>query len=83
MSSSILSTKGQLVIPARLRKALNLRAGDQVDMKLEGQRLVLQRVSPHAARLKKGRFGRLVLVAGPGAPPMTTETVNALLEELP
>jgi AbrB family looped-hinge helix DNA binding protein len=83
MSSSTLSSKGQLVIPARLRKALNLRAGDKVDLKIEGQRLVLQRLSPHPAKLKKGRYGRLVLVAGQGAPPMTTESVNALLEELP
>jgi AbrB family looped-hinge helix DNA binding protein len=83
MSSSRLSTKGQLVIPAHLRKALNLRAGDNVDIKLDGHRLVLRRISPHAAKLKRGRFGRLVLVAAKGAPAMTTESVNALLEELP
>ncbi len=78
-----LSTKGQLVIPARLRKALNLRPGDQVEMSLEGRRLVLERQPRRAATLRRSKFGRPVLVAAEGAPPMTTETVNALLEELP
>ncbi len=83
MNSSTLSTKGQLVIPARIRKALNLRAGDKVEMVLEGGRLILQRESRRGARLKRGRFGRPVLVAAQGAPAMTTENVIALLEELP
>lgn len=83
MSSSRLSTKGQLVIPVRLRKVLNLRPGDKLDMKVEGPRLILQRVSPHAAKLKRGRFGRPVLVAAKGAPAMTTESVDALLRGLP
>lgn len=82
MSSSRLSTKGQLVIPARLRKALNLRAGDKIDMKLEGQRLILQRGPVNGAKLRRGRFGRPVLVAAQGAPAMTTERVNALLAEI-
>jgi AbrB family looped-hinge helix DNA binding protein len=83
VSSSTLSTKGQIVIPARIRKALDLRAGDKVEMKLEGRKLVLQRGSPRGATLKRGRFGRPVLATANGAPPMTTESVNALLEELP
>jgi bifunctional DNA-binding transcriptional regulator/antitoxin component of YhaV-PrlF toxin-antitoxin module len=66
-----------------MRKALNLKAGDKVDLKLDGQRLILQRVLPKRAKLKRGRFGRTVLVAPKGAPPMTTESVIALLEELP
>jgi AbrB family looped-hinge helix DNA binding protein len=83
MSSAKLSTKGQLVIPARIRKALSLRAGDQVDMKVEGHKLILQRVAPPAAKLKRGRFGRLVLVAAKGAPRITTASVLAALEEVP
>jgi len=83
MSSSRLSTKGQLVIPARFRKALNLRPGDKVEMELEDRGLVLRRESQRAAKLKRGKFGRPVLVAAAGAPPMTTEGVTALLEELP
>lgn len=78
-----LSTKGQLVIPVELRNALNLKAGDKVEVKLEGQVLLLKRAPLHVAKLKRGQFGRPVLVAAPGAPAMTTESVGALLEELP
>jgi AbrB family looped-hinge helix DNA binding protein len=81
VSTSILSTKGQIVIPARLRKALNLKAGDKVEIKLEGERLIVQRLKRHAARLKPGKFGRLVLVAAKDAPAMTTDSVLALLRE--
>jgi AbrB family looped-hinge helix DNA binding protein len=83
MTRSRLSTKGQLVIPARLREALNLRPGDQVEMELEGRALVLRRQSQRAARLKRGKFGRPVLVAAQSALVMTTESVTALLAELP
>lgn len=71
------------MIPARIRRALNLRPGDKVEIKLEGRRLVLQRESARGARLRRGRFGRPVLVAAKGAAPMTSESVIALLEELP
>jgi len=71
------------VIPIRFRKALNLRPGDKVELTLEGQRMVLERQSPHAARLTRGKFRRPVLVAAPGAPAMTTESVNKLLDEMP
>jgi len=83
MDQSTLSTKGQLVIPTRFRKALNLRPGDKIELTLEGHRLVLERGSRRAARLTRGRFGRPVLVAAKGAPAMTTESVNAFLDELP
>jgi AbrB family looped-hinge helix DNA binding protein len=83
MSSSTLSTKGQLVIPTQYRRALNLRPGDKVEVTLEGRRLILERRSPRAAKLTRGRFGRPVLVSAPNAPNITTETVNALLDDLP
>jgi len=83
MSSSTLSTKGQLVIPTQYRRALNLRPGDKVEVTLEGRRLILERKSPRAVTLTRGRFGRPVLVSAPGAPAITTETVNAILDELP
>jgi len=82
MSTATLSTKGQLVIPNRLRQALHLRPGDRISFSLEGERLVLQRDAPPRARLVRGKFGRPVLVAPPNAPPMTPERVKAILEEL-
>jgi AbrB family looped-hinge helix DNA binding protein len=83
MSISTLSTKGQLIIPAQFRKALNLKPGDQVEMNLEGRKLVLQRRSQGAARLRRGKFRRPVLVAAAGAPAMTTAAVDELFDELP
>jgi len=82
MSTARLSTKGQLVIPTRLRKALDLQPGDKVLLTLEGRRLVLERSSHRRARLARGQFGRPVLVAPAGAPRMTTATVNAVLDEV-
>ena len=83
MNSATISTKGQLVIPNRFRKALHLQAGQKVTFSLEGEKLVLQREQPKRARLVRGKFGRPVLVAPPGAPPMTPDRVKAILNELP
>ena len=60
---------------------INLRPGDKVEMELEDRGLVLRRESRRGAKLKRGKFGRPVLVAAEGAPPMTTEAVTALTEE--
>ena len=83
MSRATISTKGQLVIPHRFRKALHLEAGDKVLLALDGERLILRRDQPNRARLTRGKFGRPVLVAPPGAPAMTSDRVKALLNELP
>ncbi len=82
VSTATLSTKGQLVIPNRFRKALHLQPGDKVSITIEGGKLVLQRDQPRCARLVE-RQGRKVLVAPPGAPPMTPEVVKALLADFP
>ena len=81
MNSATISTKGQLVIPNRLRKALHLQAGEKVNFSLEGEKLVLQREQPKRARLVNGKFGRPVLVAPKGAPSMTPDRVTAILDE--
>ena len=83
MSSTTLSTKGQLVIPLRFREALHLLPGDRVSLSLEGEKLVIQRERPRRARLARGKFGRPVLIAPPGAPPMTPDRVKAILDDLP
>ena len=83
MNSATISTKGQLVIPTRFRKALHLRAGDKVSLTLQGDKLLLQREQPRRARLVRGKFGRVVLVAPPGTPPMTPERIKALRDESP
>ena len=68
MSTATLSTKGQVVIPNRFRKALHLQPGDKVSFALEGEKLVMQRDRPRRAKLVEIQ-GRKVLVAPAGAPP--------------
>jgi AbrB family looped-hinge helix DNA binding protein len=82
MDTATLSTKGQLVIPTRLRKALHLQPGDRVAFRLEGERLIIAKEGAPSARLIK-RNGRRVLVAPPGAPKMTTENIRTLLSDFP
>lgn len=43
----VLGQQGRLVIPAEVRRALGLSPGDQLHLRLVGQRLVLER--PHDA----------------------------------
>ena len=83
MSTARLSTKGRLVIPSKFRKALGLQPGDQVELKLEGERLIVQRADQKRAKLIQGKFGRVVLTAPPGAPVMTNELMKTLLEDFP
>jgi bifunctional DNA-binding transcriptional regulator/antitoxin component of YhaV-PrlF toxin-antitoxin module len=73
--NAVLSTKGQLVIPQQFRRALRFS--------LEGDRLVLKRSDLTPARMVKNHRGRRVLEAPEDAPPMTPETVKALLSEFP
>ena len=82
MSTATLSTKGQLVIPHHFRKALRLEPGDRVTIALLGERLVVQRAERKGASLVRKK-GRKLLVAPPGAPPMTTESVRSLLADFP
>ena len=42
-----ISTKGQVVLPSPIRRKLGLRAGDPLDAKVEGDRIVL---TPSCAR---------------------------------
>lgn len=60
-SSTVLSSKGQVVIPKPVRKALGLRAGDrlEVDMDAEKKRVVLQPKRRRNWRELRGAFGRV------------------------
>jgi AbrB family looped-hinge helix DNA binding protein len=81
MDTATLSTKGQLVIPTRFRKALHLQPGDKVAFQLEGDKLVLKREEAPRAKLVMGEFGRRVLDAPPGAPEMTVELIRSLRDD--
>jgi hypothetical protein len=63
-----------------------LRAGDSLDVEVEGERIVL---SPQTKPRKKARIvtdpitGMPVLSAGPDAPTLTSEEVAELLKDFP
>ncbi len=82
MVTATLSTNGRLVIPHRFRKALHLQPGDKVALRLDGDRLVLEKEGFASARLIK-KNGRKVLVAPPGYPQMTVENIRNLLSDYP
>ncbi|MCX6615582.1 MAG: AbrB/MazE/SpoVT family DNA-binding domain-containing protein [Acidobacteria bacterium] len=56
---TVVSSKGQVVIPKGIRDALGLRAGDQLEVALEGHRLVLRAMSKTLKewRTLEGAFG--------------------------
>lgn len=53
-----IGAQGRLVIPAALRKALNLKPGDRLIARQEGERLVLERRDAVAKRLQN-RFSHI------------------------
>jgi AbrB family looped-hinge helix DNA binding protein len=53
-SVSKVTSKGQLVIPSKLRKKLGIRKGTQVAFVEEGKRLVIQPITPEYIRSLRG-----------------------------
>jgi AbrB family looped-hinge helix DNA binding protein len=80
------STKGQVVLPGPLRRRLDIRAGDPLDAKIEGDRIVL---TPRQKRRRRARIvidpitGFPVLTSGPGAPKLTSKEVEEMLADFP
>ena len=80
------STKGQVVVPSRIRRKLGLQPGDSLEARVEGQHIVL---TPRKARPRKARIirdpvtGLLVLTAGPRAPKLTSAEVREILADFP
>ena len=38
-----LSSKSQIVLPAQIRRRLNIRPGDTLDIRVEGERIVIEK----------------------------------------
>lgn len=80
------STKGQVVLPNPIRRTLGLRAGDPLDAKVEGGRIVL---TPRRTRSQKVKIlrdpitGLPVLSGGPDAPVLSSKQVQEILSEFP
>jgi AbrB family looped-hinge helix DNA binding protein len=66
---------GRIVVPKRLRAALGLNGGDEVEITLAGERIELV-PAPRKASLRKGPDGLLVSGVGVGVGP------NEVREEL-
>ncbi|MGA2340363.1 MAG: AbrB/MazE/SpoVT family DNA-binding domain-containing protein [Terracidiphilus sp.] len=80
------STKGQIVIPGPLRRRLDIRAGDTLDIAVEKDRIVLTQASKpkYEARLVKDPItGFLAIDLGSDAPTLTSEMVRELLTDFP
>ncbi len=80
------STKGQIVIPGPLRRRLDIRAGDTLNIAVEKDRIVMTQASKpkYEARLVKDPVtGFLAIDLGPDAPTLTSEMVRELLTDFP
>jgi AbrB family looped-hinge helix DNA binding protein len=81
-----ISTKGQVVLPSRIRRRLGLQPGDSLDAELEGERIILipRRARRGSARIIKDPVtGLPVLTAGADAAKLTSEQVREILAEFP
>lgn len=80
------STKGQVVLPGPLRRRLDIRAGDPLDVHVEDGRIVLtpRRKRPHRVKIVEDPVtGLPVLTAGPNAPTLSSKEVEAILANFP
>jgi len=82
-----ISTKGQVVLPSAIRQRLRLQAGDQFDVKAEGDSIVLTPRKKRARRKAKIIIdpvsGFPVVTLGPGAPVLTHKQVKEMLADFP
>ena len=80
------STKGQVVLPATVRRKLGICAGDSLDIAIDNDRIVLTtpRKTNLAARIIEDPLtGLPVIDVGPDAPILTSEMVRELLVDFP
>jgi AbrB family looped-hinge helix DNA binding protein len=80
------SSKGQIVLPAPLRRRLGIRTGDPLNIAVEQDRIVLTQPSKpkHEARIVEDPItGFTAIDVGPDAPILTSEMVRELLVDFP
>jgi AbrB family looped-hinge helix DNA binding protein len=80
------STKGQIVLPATVRRKLGIRAGDSLDILIDNDRIVLSapKKKKYTARIIEDPLtGLPVIDVGPDAPILTSEMVRELLVDFP
>jgi AbrB family looped-hinge helix DNA binding protein len=57
MESSIVTTKGQVVIPSRLRKKYKIKNGTRIQFQEQGDGIKLMPITPELIRSKAGFLG--------------------------
>ena len=67
MDAVLISTKGQIVLPIAVRKALGLKPGMRVNVKLDGKRAVLT-PAPAVKTASLQAIQALLTYAGPTVP---------------
>ncbi len=77
MSTARVMAKGQIVIPAKLRRKYDIRKGTPVNFLEEGGRIVLQPVTPELIRSFMG-----ILKTRPGEKSATQELLEDRAEDL-
>ena len=80
------SPKGRIVVPASLGLRLGVRAGDPIDIAVEGDRIVLtspNRRQYEARIIDEPITGLPVIDLGPDAPVLTSEMVREMLTDFP
>ncbi len=80
------SSKGQVVLPSPIRRKLCIDAGDSLDARIEGDRIILTPLGKERRRpkIKISKItGMPVISLGAGAPKITSEWVRDALSEFP
>jgi len=54
METSVVTTKGQIVIPSKIRKRYQIKEGTKIQFKEEGNKIVLEPVTPDFVRSLRG-----------------------------
>jgi AbrB family looped-hinge helix DNA binding protein len=82
-----ISTKGQVVLPSAIRRRFGLLAADALDVKAEGDRIVLTPQKKRARRkariVKDPITGFSVLTLGPRAALLTSKEVEEIPADFP
>jgi AbrB family looped-hinge helix DNA binding protein len=80
------STKGQVVLPGPLRRRLDIRAGDPLDVNVADGSIVLTPCKKRAHRAKivtDPVTGLPALSVGPSAPALSSKEVEEILASFP
>jgi bifunctional DNA-binding transcriptional regulator/antitoxin component of YhaV-PrlF toxin-antitoxin module len=84
--TTILSSKGQVVLNAALRRSLGLSAGTVFSVRSENRAIVLEPISPVRSKgmiVKEPSSGFSVLEASGNIPKLTSERVKEMLADFP